>query len=267
MPWPSQVNFAEMHGYPQSRWQLGEFTATRKVICDWSDRVQLLLDIGGSWEGLSYPYPEGPVDGAARSTAFAFSVTCAPLLAEQRQDDALTAAAGQSVAEYDKAVLTLLYSNRGIQWDHSLQRWYTERLTIYAENESVDNEQLHWVNEDGPTPGLTIPKTFYGWEYTLILHGLIVVPVSVLALVGCTNANAVAMANGLIFAPETLLFKPPELEHSAGSGTLDKWELRYKYLYKPTGWNKYWRAELLDYYPLYVASGAQYIQYPVVAFP
>lgn len=266
MAWPSQVNFAEMHGYPQSRWQLGEFTATRKVICDWSDRVQLLLDIGGSWEGLSYPYPEGPVDGDGNSTAFAFSVTTAPLPAEQRQDDALTAIAQQSVAEYDKAVLTLLYSNRGIQWSNSRKLFITETLNPFTIHDTVPRDKLFWA--DGDQVDMLPGKIFYGLEYTLTLHFAVAVPASLLNLVGCCNSNTIQIGMGLAFAPQTLLFEPPAVKRSSGMGISEAWEIRFTYKYKPDGWNKFWRPETGQSEFTYLADGVtQYVQYPLAVFP
>ena len=266
MGWPSTITFAEMHGYPVSHWQLGEFTATRKLICDWSDRVQLLLDIGGSWEGLSYPYPDGPVDGAARSTAFAYSVTTAALPAEEREDTALSATKQQSLAEYDKAVLTVLYSNRGMQYDSGSGNYYTEKFAPVALHESIDNTKLHWVNGSGPMVKPAMGKIFYGWEYTLILHWQTGFPINVGTLIGSTNQNALVTYSGPSYAAETLLYTPPTVEHSATMGSLDKWVVTYRYTYHPWGWNKFWRVETEAFESIFRADGTRYIQYPLAVW-
>ena len=266
MAWPSTVNFAELHGFPQSRWQLGVFTATRKLICPWSDRVQLLMDIGGSWDGLSYPYPEGPVDGNGYSTAFAYSATSLPFPAEERQDEALSASQQQSLAEYDKAVITLLYSNRLMQYDHGSDTFYTEKFAPVALHEAIDNRELHWVNGNGPlvkpAPGII----HYGWEYTLTLHWQTDFPPNVGSLIGSVNENPVFTYSGPSYAAETLMYKPPTVEHSATVGALDKWEVTYRWTYHPWGWNEFWRVETNDFEPIFTANGNRYIQYPLRAW-
>ena len=99
------VVFAEMEGFPQESYTLDEFTATRKLICDWGDRYALYAEIVGARQ--VYPYPVD-VDANTSSIAIAVEGNIGPFTAK------LSAGPTTSKASYQKSVVTVIYKTPGV---------------------------------------------------------------------------------------------------------------------------------------------------------
>ena len=145
------VNFGEMEGYPQSKWSRGEFRATRRLICDWTDRVTLLTELD-TFPGNVYPYGEAPyyeTGGTQYGLGFAYAVEIDPFPAKETEDPGRSVL-GDSVALYDQAVLTVHYSNLGPRWYSDGTKLVTERFDPITKYESVDKSELEWHTDNAP---------------------------------------------------------------------------------------------------------------------
>jgi len=261
------VDFGEMHGYPKSRWVRGEFRATRRLICDWGDRVTLLNELNTNL-GSRYPYREGPIYEVAPlwySMAFAYAVEIDPFPAKETEDGTLSTETGQSTAQYDQAVLTVHYSSSGPNWSTNRGTFITERLEPYTKHGMAAKTHLKWT-DDKPLER-DLPWSWHSWEYVLTFHRLTGPPSGSLALIGTTNNNVVGSLIGN-FAIGTLLYKPPTILRTAEWGGIEKWQATYRFPIHPYGWNKHWRPNTADFENVYKTSdGLQYLQYPLAAFP
>ncbi|MHC4611071.1 MAG: hypothetical protein ACYS7M_12070 [Planctomycetota bacterium] len=266
MAYNFRVDFQEMHGFPRSKWNRGDFKAVRKLKVAWDDRVTLMEDLNTE-EGRYYPYPDGPWymdEGNVIPLAYAKVCSCDPLKAQQRSDDDLAAFTLQPVAEYDFAILTVEYTNEIEYWGSGGARIEEtlRPLTTYA---TVPKTGLRWTSTTGTALEQGIDRIFFGSEYVLDIQNLLSPPVST-GLEGTVN-NAVVTSYTLnrSFAAQTLLYRPPTIRRSAAWAQLERWHVRYSLAYNPWGWNTWWNPTNGAFESVYTSEG-QYVQYPLASF-
>jgi hypothetical protein len=90
------MSSCELEGWPKEIAQLDDFCPERKVICDWASRLSEGTAIGE----VEYPYIPG-------CGAFPVYMLVEPFTAQNNADGAL-------LASYEKAVITVRYSTKGI---------------------------------------------------------------------------------------------------------------------------------------------------------
>jgi hypothetical protein len=247
------VPFSEMPGSPTEEWYYGGFRATVKLICAWEHRNTLALEVLGN--GGEY-YPRLPM-----TMARARGVSIAPFDARITHDPLSGLVAPYaSFASCEAAVLTIQYDSTGPDGDELI----TEALEPTAEFQSLGAEGFEWqsvVDELGfewrgrelraeEAPGLLVR----GLDYKVTLHKVLFIPTAVIDLVGCVNDSPIAARFlGLTFPPETLLYNPPTTQRRITVETVEAWTLNYRFTFRPSGWNKFWRAETGKWERIYQA--------------
>lgn len=277
------VAHTEVAGYPQERWDQGNFLAVRRLRCLWTDRMQLLTELNTE-KGRYYPYPTGPwwkdSDDNIIVGAVAVAADIFPTHRERDRiladtelgqvtghqvtiDDLLTVAVGT----YEFVDIIVRYSNNGPVWRGN-KTTIRETIEPMAINESVPDRDLRWGSGTGPPVQQSIPFIFYGMEYVATVNLLLEPPAHTLDYVGRCNSNAVGTESmGLVFPAETLLFKPPTITRSATWSGQARWQSTYRFSYHPAGWNTFWRPSTQTYESIYVKnSNTRYVQYPPTTF-
>ncbi len=248
------VNAFEMQGWPKSRWKNGQFHGERKLICDWDDRVQLLVELN-MIENLVYPYPEGP------SNALAYQADIDP------QPGAQTSRPSPQTTAYEKAVITVRYrSNWGFLVGGDIIH---ERIEPTGDFHTVDYTKLYWDSSQAEqfTSGEAPGRIFYGYDYVKTFRNQVGVPSWVQSYTGFVNSNVVnAPMLQQSFEAETLLFKPPTLIDAVNFAGAPVWDIYTRLSWVPQGWNKFWYAKNQQYQVAYQSDGTEYKNHPSTVF-
>lgn len=229
----------------QEDWDLEGPTASVQLRCAWADRHNLIADLLGN----SRDWPHGPYTNppqAQRASISPFATT--------------QASVGQSIT-YDDALVS-------VEYGFDSRDLVSESLEPTAEFITLDHRRFRWGAADGPPlkqaeapgklrRGLTLQRTLYRQAPPLSTQ--------LLTSVGGINDTAyVSSLLGLSFPQGTLLFTPPNLSISVQADGTDGYTIAMKFMYKPEGWNSFWRAESQAYEDIYLVGGAQYLNYPEV---
>jgi hypothetical protein len=260
---PISVDYYEEVGYPKSRWEEGEFIATRRLICDWADRIALINELDTHPQN-QYPYPDGPLDAVAFHTMVEG-------FGEQGKEEYTVDPGGDdqhivTLATYPKARVTVKYSTiapRYIGGGTLISEW----CLPYTETHRRNGALFRWDSGSGIVvrPEEGPHQIAHGMIYVVKYHKELAVPAWVLGRLGCVNpANMGTNLLGLTFAPETLLYEPPTIRTSYTAGMLERFDITVHYKYRPTGWNTWWRTATGQYEAMYLAGrSTAYREYPL----
>lgn len=268
------VVFQEQHGSPsEGLTHDGDFTATRRLVCAWAERLVLIQELVGgayaedwanstlytvgdlkrdilvpsSWICLvGHTSAAGPTTFAQDRTAnptywlsvgsgaIALTVGATPFKAEQKGSD--------DVAAYEKALITVEYGppKGGAPPEDVEGVLMSESLEPTAEFLTEDYTQFQWGSgatgiplKENEAPG----RLMRGLDYVVTLHQVTTLPASTLSHVGFVNSVAISPKTvgltGLTFAIETLLYQPPTIQRVITTEGAKKWTVTKRYTYKP----------------------------------
>jgi len=244
----SAVDCCEVHGSKTETMGQDSFTASVRLMCDWTNRQALMADIiGNLWPDLAL-WSKPPVCVSAGSV---------PMPTDYNED-------GQAIA-YDKAIITANYST---DEDTDL---ITESLEPVVEFITLDHKRFRWSSPsgdpllEGEAPG----RQMRSMNLVRTMKKLTAIPTEVLTLAGYVNdaAYASTILPGLNFVKESLLYASPAMSHTITTAGDEGWDLTMKYAYLPQTWNKYFRAKTGQYEEMYeVSDSSPYKSYPLGDF-
>ena len=248
------IEFEELHTYPRSVWQRGIFVGTRQLLCAWDDRDTLLAELD-TWPNNKWPYDDGP------STALADRVA---IESHGKQTNA-----PGTEASYEKARLTVRYTNAGPQGFDNGATLVSERIEMQSEAHQLDAHWFRWDSGTGAylddNEGPVLLED--GLVYVVRFHRAWAIPSAAISRVGTVNSNIVGTwLLGLSFAPETLKYMGPSIQTAHSLGRLLRYDVTFRYRYRPVGWNVFWRASTASYQPIYLAGGSRYKPYPLAVY-
>jgi len=246
------ADYYEMQGSPEEEKSKEGFKATRRFICNWSDRIAVRDAL------LNTTYP-------TFISARAKRLSIVPYAARLEGSG--------SDASYEKAVVTAEY-----EFDKKEQigtDLLTELLQPTLEFITLDPKNFRWGSVDGDAltkeqaPGLLMP----GCEYIVTLFEQDRVTDEMLRYMGAVNTTAVSPRTqgltGLVFPAQTLLYMPPVIRRTINTDEELQFEIELHFIYKPNwqgedalGWNAYWRPEAQEYQFIYsTETEEKYEQY------
>ncbi len=245
MPYYTTVETQEQDSSPQENWGEDGLTATVQLICNWTERTT----VAAQTVGIRQLYPRIPLSGAR-----AKSSSCVPF---GQIEQAASGAAG-----YGKAIVTINYESKDAPEGDDL---ISESLEPTAEFQTLDYQDFRWGSAEGTAlkeaeaPG----RLVRGLEYVHTRHRMLSVSPYVLSLVGYVNSDAMyAPTLGLSFAAETLLYNPPTLTKKFTSTEAEATQGVFRFTFKPTGWNTFWRQETKAYEAMYHKTTGLYTNFP-----
>jgi hypothetical protein len=263
---PITVPFAELQDSPVE--SLGEngFEATRTLVCAWTDRLLLAVQLSGdsaySGGSVTYysaaKYPKNP-------SATVQNIDIQPF------GGRLTAEGGDlTLARYEAAQLTVRYSLPpdfgGMPGDDEV--FVTESLEPNAEFLTLSPFWYFWSSDgstltDEEAPAKQLRSVDWIYERAKMPY----IPQATFDLVGYCNKEAVISNSlGVTFAAETLLYKPPSLRRDRTFSGVGKWSIRYAFSYRPQGWNKFWRGSTSAFDEIINSVSAPVKVYPLGNF-
>ncbi len=231
------VSYVEDHGSPREELGSNGFTAVRDLICAWSLRHTLAANLLRGQGALYEPQPLIPVR--------AIRVGIQPVPAEQRGVG--------SVALYEKSRLTVEYGRP----EKNTSLLISESLEPAVEYLTLDFEDFRWAADatktlqENEAPG----KAHYSAYYVITRYEVAVIPLAVLNLMDTVNQYpVVAPTLGLTFGAETLLYSPPVMSRNITVDEIEAWNLTFRFAYKKTGWNVFFRQETGEHERIYHES-------------
>jgi hypothetical protein len=250
------VAFAEMHGYPKSRWEHGEFTSERLLMCYWADRVDVLFWLDANF---FYPYADGPQEALIRGVHIEpFGVS--------------TASEGSSYAAYEWCLLRVIHSTKGSKWNAYNMVRMEETIYPSASLLSVPLDNLRWASDEEPLPeGMRLGYDEHRMDYVVKFERLKMLPSWILTWPGTVNANLlISPTYGLYFQPGVVKYmgavcrRVQNFSPYGGIGSVPTFDVTAMFQIKPSGWNKYWRADTMTWDDIETTDGTPYIQYPTI---
>ncbi len=250
------LSWEELDGSPVEEWNLeaDSFRAVQRFKTVWADR----LAVADVFLQTIKQYEHAPTFPGL----LARSVSTAPF---GRQEGSTGAPFG--IARYSHAIITVTFSTptptTPVVVDNILT---TQSIEPNAEFVTLDHTEFRWGSAAGPelNPNESPGKLNIGFDYVLTQRGLETVPFHVLTYPGSVNGAAFfASLLGLTFAAETLLYNPPTVTPGSATGT---WNVAYRFSYRQSGWNKFWRVESRIEESIFHTDGSEYKSYPTQDF-
>lgn len=260
------IAYSEELGSPRETVTDSGIQAVRTLRCAWGDRWALVEQIVG---GLDVYENNESTNALARTASI-------------RPDGARVTGGGaeSQIAEYQQALVDVTYATAGIDFPDSDNGDQVaeslepniEGLPIAVEDE--DGEPIfRWGNATTGTPlspNEAPPKLFPAVDYVLKRFKVSAVPAATLTLVGHVNASSVvSLTLGATFGAQTLLYNPPILTRTFTSGGVGAWDIEYRFSFRPSGWNQFYRGETAQFESIFRDAGkggGEYNPYPTGNF-
>ncbi len=249
-------DFFDMDGFPKESGTINDFRATRKLRCDWDDRFDVANQIlvGRDHFGELYPYKTSTGARAVR--------------ARYEGLGGLQQGSG-GLGQYESAIVWIEYetprssSERAAGGPSSPGGDFTgivERFEVTAQQLTLSHEKLVWgpplndpnqpeppfpANPDALKEAEAPAKLIVGMDYVLTRSRLSTVDVDIFRPTGKVNMNDFTLFTfNLHFAPETLLYHGPLVEHAINPRTgRGVFSVTYRLSINGDGWNRFWRTK------------------------
>jgi len=242
-----------MQGYPQGRWQDGEFDGRRQLKVAWSSAASLIASL----ENTSWPYDDGPN-------------ACTPRRADIKPFPGCRQRGSGSVASYDYALVDMYYTTRGPKLHATLQQYITEDISSFSKVFRINAGALYWGDGVQVSQNDSPMVQNHGLRWDISYNRLTSIPSYCLGYVGYVNSNAVTSPTlGRVFAAGTLLYKGAKIRANYSWGKLARYSVTYSFYYWPYGHNKVFRSgssSLYEYIYSDAAATTLFSPYPATTF-
>jgi len=224
---------------PNERWGNGQFQAYCLYDCAWEDRNTLIGEMGAedSWAGQLYPHNTGT---GARIYAANVVGWGRP---SQNEDN-------EVLSDYTRALVTAYYSTEA-----PFFAGHKTFVTEYIEPARVVLPRSHY-GKTWTTSGRRVkpnempPCEIPTFDYVVVFHKLLAIPVGAMGLLGYTNnATVGTYTMGITFPAQSLCYRDPAIVSTIRLASLSSYRVAYRlpFRYDPvtgTGaWNKAYDAE------------------------
>jgi len=228
----------------------GDLQLSVTLRCAWEDRWDLvddLLFVGGVWpEFASWDNPP-----------LAQSAKISPVVTPQKGGPGV---AGQEIL-YGEALVDVVY---GLDSSTDLA---AESLESSAQFARLDYQQFRWQSDTAALlPDQSPGQLKRGLCLARTVYKMLLVP-SVVLQAGSVNQSAYTSSLlGITFDEETLLLQPANISRTIRTDGTTPYNVATKLLYRPDGWNKYYRAatDSWDYIEHVANPGSPFKSYPPV---
>lgn len=242
------MNWDELDGSPREEMSFGNFRASMRILCNWTER-HVLMD---EFLGRRKPYPHAV---SANLAVPALSASAQPFPAAQ---GSVALRTGQSISSYEKADVTINFGVTQVQGGTrentrgGLQQraLISESIEPTTESTILNVDGFVWKRDEKKLVEQEAPiKLNVGLEYVYTRY-LVAGPNSAaLDLIGHVNKVVLRPVtpslSGYVFQPETLLLKPGGIRRQIDTRGSEKISETYNFLWRPNGWNTFWRANLV----------------------
>lgn len=139
----------------------------------------------------------------------------------------------------------------------------SESIEPTAEFVRLDYRHFRWSSgaplTEGEAPGVLRRELKLVRQY----YNQMFVPNAVVLIPGSVNAAPYTSALlGLTFPAQTLLFAPEPVSRTVLTSGTAGFNYTLSFMYKPNGWNKYWRPQTQSWESITLPDGTAYNSYP-----
>lgn len=257
-------DFNEMDGFPQETYELGELTATRKLICAWNDRYAVYLGfVPLTGIGATYTYP-----GAIATPAHAISGAIDPFEAKLFDGTAANPPKSDKESSYEKAIVTIVFKSVGAGTNVPIvdpsapTQLISETIQPTNEFLKLDHTLFKWSSgaslNEPEAPG----RQLHGFVWTVTRHKVSLTPslnVELLTWANTINLNAIRSRTlGIVFGARTLLFMPARISRLDGNNV----KIEMSFAYRELRWDKFWNVATQQNETIKKIDGTDYDNYP-----
>lgn len=235
------------------------FRATRVLECAWDNRLTLMEQLLGAYSidssgrvfrvGDVYPHRSGVyVESIPRIEGYG-----------QRAAD------GSGNSRWKKARLTVNYAQRSFNPDADSSGGSVSDLALF--DETIDgsiqviavpaDKKLFWADgtpirdADVPLRQESVMRWSVNWTEEIPVAS------NLLSLAGQTNTSSITSVSlGLTFAAETLYYQFPTIQRTVFESGTNLANVSVEFLYKPSGWNKFFQPGVQASAAIYTDAGA-----------
>ena len=244
------VTYAEMQGFPQGRWNNGEFDGHRRLKVAWASAAELLSQL----EGTTWPYSTGP------NNCYGWRADIKPFPGCQQGGSG-------SEASYDWALVDIYYTTRGPTHVSHLGGYVKETLSPYTRTSRVNHSGLYWSTATAIAANEAPTATWHGSKYQITYSNLTIPPANFLNYSGCVNSNTVASYTlSMSFLPQTLLYAGTVTSVNYGWGQSPRWSASHRFEYWPPGHNTFYRQGGFVCMYTDAAEADKFLLYPLTYF-
>lgn len=219
----------------------GEITASVSLHCDWNNRWSLVADLLNNSKVLPGYGTGAPVALKAAVKPFGTHVTDGQGLVWDLAQVDVTYGPKKfaEIGSYDIVAESLepMAEFRRLPWQNF--RWGSKTGTPIIQDEAPGKLEIK----------LNLVRQLFK----------VAVPLDPLVLDAtgkCNEAEYESVLLGVTFPEETLLYLEPKLDRTLRNDGSDGVNYTQTWAYKPTGWNKFWRAETNAYEYMYQTTDA-----------
>ena len=275
----TQDNVWEVEGSPRESFDkdTGIVECRVRLRTPWNNRHAIKTDLftDSTALGVGRPWPYH-VDQSVLNPGLGFEIHQQPprVVTVDTENEGCVSVGGSGIEDnqyhtYDQAILDVRYSN-----EYAINA-ILETFQPTAEFIKFDYTQYKWIDDDFPLGEGEAPgKLVKGATFTITTQRM---DPNDLGLeftdrVGSCNAGTFTLSSGLwgniVFQPEELLYAQPVTEaviSDVTGATSHYLKVTSRLVFKPGGWNKYWRPKLEDYDQFYKIGDAG--KDPVINYP
>lgn len=261
-------DFEELEGSPTESFDSSGIIVSRRVKIPWSQRLEFIAAMKGNTvqngDTTIYTPPQQYEDipGLYVDTANA-EPWHGPEISDKLGDG--------KWATYQHALVSITYrtgtnnsSGGGTENEDPLSVFTTEDIEPTAEYLTLSNTKLYWdAARTRPLAETEAPtKLIRGLEWVYTVHRLRSLPNAVKDLTGKVNSNTITSRRfGFAFAAETLLYAPPRIRIETMSDGTEAMSAEFRFTYRPSGWNKFFKAGISEPQTVYDDLGVAYEPY------
>jgi len=274
------VTYQEMSGSPQVGLDEAGFTATRQLLCAWTDAFTLITQLLGSVALNSSGQPVYLNPEAFPGIPSARVRKCAYEPYQGEQQGALNNGVDLSVATYRMAKVTVQYATPTFDpgdpgQPSTTEAFITETLTPSVSFLTISPQDAFWdssqtVRLDFQTPlAVAIGQMEYIYQRRRLPDPL---PSQLFSFVGkCNSATVTSTRLNYTFPAETLLYVGSELSRETvilpnGATSVKAWDVKQRYKYRQFSWNEFFKPGNSTPQKIYNSSGTQIKPVPTADF-
>lgn len=232
-----------VEAYPE-----GRFTSQITFRCLWAARHTLARQLvgrttTGTFPALTYVMP---AVHPANDYAFVKDIASITGFPRSKPDADGSGAASQSYPDYTYADLVVNYElppwgdsgPGGNEFTEEGIEGTSEFLTLPSDNLIWDADPKVALDKMA-APSIKMNSLVFNWR----ISNINVLPQAVITLIGCVNDSVLQFRTlGMVVQPETLLYSPPSLKRYIYANGAGAWDASFRFPYRPTGWNKFFRS-------------------------
>lgn len=254
MSWTNvTTNVIELHGTERMSFSLTDIIAEVTLEAPYELAAQICADMVGN----AVPWPKFSF-GRAIPRCIKADPSPAP-------NDNYIAGVGGTI-QYTTAHIRATFSLKA----PDPEDLFVETIEQTAEFMTMDNKRFRWGSKNGDPllENEQVGRLMYQTVLSRRFFRLPQLPPGIYDLGGHVNENEYhSQKYDQTFAPETLLFIPPRTEESFTTDGSEGFALECQWVYKPQGWNRYYRAKSQEWEEIWdFDNDEKFKQYPTDPF-